>query len=588
MDVTEFLDIRPAPVVLFDALPARREQVRFMVEDGDAFVPVTWAEFASQVADCTLWLRSSGLGRGDFAAVFADNSVQWLAAALAIEAAGAAMVPIYGNSTAEQVAYVLGHCEAPIVFCDRGAKHQTIVSALSVLDPSVARPAHVIVLQPDPPVSSTPAFTDAPFSRTGPTVSSGTSLSGWTQVRESGAALARENPESLAKSLASISLDDFAVMLYTSGTSGPPKGVPLTHRNIGTNGRDWLLCNGPLVEQGDVDLLWLPFAHIFGFGEACLGNTLGFVSYLCAPLTVLKHMPNVAPNVFMSVPAYVEKIATLAVQSDKPTAQALNELTGGRLRFCLSGGAGLKREVKELLHAHGILVIEGYGLTEAAPTLTLNRPDAYDFDTVGKPLPSVELRLAADGEILARGANIFGGYHKDPEATASAFTPDGWLCTGDLGAMTEDGFLKIVGRKKEILVTASGKNIPPANIETRFADDPHIAHLVVYGDGEKYLTAAVWTAPPAPTGPLFGEADAALTIDNEDGVANVRASITRVNAELPRHETIKRFVVMPGALTVDNGLLTPTLKVRRKLVYGRFSETFAGLYAPIPAVSARV
>ncbi|MCB2039104.1 MAG: AMP-binding protein, partial [Ottowia sp.] len=162
------------------------------------------------------------------------------------------------------------------------------------------------------------------------------------------------------------------------------------------------------------------------------------------------------------------------------------------LRFCLSGGAGLKLEIKELLRDAGVLVIEGYGLTETSPTLTLNRPDDYRFDAVGKPLPSIELRLDDDGEILARGPSVFRGYYADDAATAAAFTDDGWFRTGDVGRWTEDGFLQIVDRKKDILVTAGGKNVPPANIESLFAADPCFSHVVVYGDGKKYLVAGVW------------------------------------------------------------------------------------------------
>ncbi|MBK7394711.1 MAG: AMP-binding protein [Myxococcales bacterium] len=200
------------------------------------------------------------------------------------------------------------------------------------------------------------------------------------------------------------------------------------------------------------------------------------------------------PNVFMSVPSVWEKLAQAAISEPDPTQRKarLAAVTGGALEFCLSGGAGLKREVKEAFHGAGTLIIEGYGLTETSPTLTLNRPDAFRFDTVGKPLPSVEVRLAEDGEILARGPSVFGGYHKDPAATAQCFTADGWFKTGDVGRFTDDGFLQIIDRKKDILVTAGGKNVPPANIELRFADDPFVAHVVVYGDGHQSLVAGVW------------------------------------------------------------------------------------------------
>src|SRR6185437_6813780 len=317
------------------------------------------------------------------------------------------------------------------------------------------------------------------------------------------------------------------------------------------------------------DLLWLPMSHIFGFGEACLGNTLGFTTYLVEPHVAVDMLPVVRPSVFMSVPSVWEKLAVKAMASashpgGRPGASsdaekqrdALMEITGGHLAFCLSGGAGLKREVKEFFHRAGILVIEGYGLTETSPTLTLNRPDAFRFDTVGKVLPSVEVKLAEDGEILARGDSVFLGYHKDPDATKEAFTPDGWFKTGDVGRFTEDGFLQIIDRKKDILVTAGGKNVPPANIEIRFKDDPLIAHLVVYGEAQRYLVAGIWLHE----GKVLSEETRAL----------IQKSVDAVNGQLPSYETIKKFVVIDTPLSVEAGLLTSSLKVRRKKVYETF------------------
>jgi long-chain acyl-CoA synthetase len=351
-------------------------------------------------------------------------------------------------------------------------------------------------------------------------------------------------------------------MLYTSGTSGNPKGVPLTHRNVGQNGADWLLCNAPVLEEGDRDLLWLPMSHIFGFGELCAGNLLGWETYLATPANVLELLPSVAPHVFMSVPAYWEKIArAIASQDDKQLA--LRRVTGGHLRFCLSGGAGLKVEIKEQLQACGVLIIEGYGLTETSPTLTLNRPDAFRFDSVGKPLPSLELKLDVDGEILARGPNVFSGYFKDPAATAAAFTDDGWFRTGDVGRWTEDGFLQIIDRKKDILVTAGGKNVPPANIEAKFVDDPVIERVVVYGDARPYLVAAVWMRSDVPT---------------EERAVLAAKRIDAINAELARYETIKKYFVADLPLTVEDGTLTSSLKLRRKIVYDRLRASFEALY----------
>jgi len=321
-------------------------------------------------------------------------------------------------------------------------------------------------------------------------------------------------------------------------------------------------------------------SHIFGFGEACAGNYLGFESYLCTPKTVLEHMPEVRPHVFMSVPAYWEKLAgrALAHEGLQAQAEALRQITGGRLRFCLSGGAGLSRDVKELFHRSGMLIIEGYGLTECSPTLTLNRPHDFRFDSVGKPLSSVQLRIADDGEIQAKGPSVFSGYHEDPEATAEAFTEDGWFRTGDLGTLTDDGFLQITGRKKEILVTAGGKNVPPANIELRFASHPWVQHVVVYGDGKKYLVAGVWLDHQAvqqlldARGVPRPERDAATR-------ALVEAAVNEANEQLARFEQIKRFAVMERPLSVEGGHLTSTLKLRRSRVYEAFRDELEALYA---------
>jgi long-chain acyl-CoA synthetase len=209
--------------------------------------------------------------------------------------------------------------------------------------------------------------------------------------------------------------------------------------------------------------------------------------------------------------------------------------------------------------------------------LTLNRPDAFRFDTVGKPFPSVELRLAEDGEIMARGPSVFGGYHKDPAATKEAFTEDGWFKTGDVGRFTEDGFLQIIDRKKDILVTAGGKNVPPANIEIKFNDDPMIAHVVVYGDAKRYLTAGVWLNEEAVNAYLV-EAKIGPAEKDEAIRALVQKRVDKVNAELPSYETIKRFHLFHEPLTVAGGLLTATLKVRRKKVYQHYHDAFEALY----------
>lgn len=532
MDLAPLMEIRPAPVAVLEGARERGTSPRFFVRRGGDWRPVTWNDFAAQIRSVAAYLVDAGVAPGDRVAVFGHNSVAWAAAALGIQTAGAVMVPIYPSSTGEQAGYILEHAGAAAVFVGD--------------DELRARVSHPRVLSLD-----------------------GGGALPYAGLLERGMELDRADPAVVDRRLAAIDLDAPGLMLYTSGTSGDPKGVPLTHANVGANARDWLTSNEPLLHDGAVDILWLPMSHVFGFGELCLGNSLGFTTYFSNPRDVLADLPEIAPSVFFSVPAYWAKLAQQAMREDEPERRLahLRAATGGKLRFCLSGGAGLDREVKELFHAAGTLIIEGYGLTECSPTLTLNRPDDFRFDSVGKPLANVELRLDEDGEILARGPNVFGGYFRDPDATAAAFTADGWFRTGDIGRFTDDGFLQIVDRKKDILVTAGGKNVPPANVELRFVDDPLIDHLVVYGDGKKYLVAGVWPSPTARA--EHGE---------DELTARIAASIARVNQRLARCETIKRFALMDEPLTVEGGLLTASFKVRRKHVYEVHRGALEALY----------
>lgn len=582
MDITPYLDDQKiAPKVVFDSLPERGSRVRFMLptQDGD-WRGMTWNAFADQIRRCGLFLMDAGIESGDYAAVFAPNSVEWASAALSIQGAGGVMVPIYPSSTSEQAAYVVRHSEARFVFVDNDELLSNVFASWGAYE-NVEK---IVLLSAD--VDAEEVFDSL---TTENELNGGEDLPEWSEVAERvvtwdkvmevGRALEEAKPGSFEERMNGVSMAHPGLMLYTSGTTGKPKGVPLTHQNVVSNGRDWIEVLGSEIPENAVDLWWLPLSHVFGFGEVCLGNILGFTTYMSDPYTVLQKLAEVRPHVFMSIPRYWEKLAVAAMGEETPEKQRqkLAEVTGGNLEFCLSGGAGLKQEIKEFFRANDLLIIEGYGLTEASPTLTMNRPDDFRFDSVGKPFPSVELKLADDGEILAKGPNIFGGYYKNEEATKDTFTGDGWLKTGDLGKWTDDGFLQIVGRKKEILVTAGGKNISPAHIEEQFKDDPYIEHVIVYGDGKKYLTGGVW--PNAETiSAWLTENDVA---DDEREAAIERLIAERVEAandRLPRYETLKAHTVMDTPLTVENGFLTSTMKIKRKKVYEAFEKSFEELY----------
>ena len=584
MDITPFLDLRIAPRAVFDALAERQTRVRFMVPDTakpGEWRAVTWGTFAQEIRELALFLGTV-LKSGDRGAIYAPNRVEWASAALAIQAAGGVMVPIYPASTPDQVGYVASHSDAKVIFVDTPAllgRLLTAWGALGAVDRIVLLDDSLDAARVHESLRakgvSVPAFEEVDAK-----------LITIARARAIGADRDREDPLAFERTMDAISLDQSSVMLYTSGTSGNPKGVPLTHRNVAVNGRDWLTCNAPILHENGVDILWLPMSHIFGFGEMCIGNTLGFVSYLADPASCLTRLQDVKPTVFFSVPSHWEKLAIQAMHEPTPEArlEKFKAVSGGNLKFCLSGGAGLKREVKDFFYSCGVLIIEGYGLTETSPTLTLNRPDAFRFDTVGKVVPSVEVRLAEDGEILARGPSVFNGYHKDLEATKEAFTADGWFKTGDVGRFTEDGFLQIIDRKKDILVTAGGKNVPPANIELRFRDDPFIANVVVYGEAKKFLVCGVWLNEEAVAAHL---GDVAPEARDAARRALVQKRIDQANAELASYESLKKFVILSEPLTVENELLTASLKVRRKKVYERFKNDFEALYDGPPPEGAR-
>ncbi len=585
MDITPYLDLKIAPRAIFDSLAERQARVRFMVptsSEPGQWRGVTWGAYAQEIRELALFLGTV-LKTGDRAAVYAPNRIEWGSAALAIQAASGVIVPIYPASTPEQAGYVAGHSDAKVIFVDTPALLGRLFATWSALE-QVER---IVLLDDGLDVgrvhasfsekangAAVPSFADV--ERRVVTIG---------RARQIGADRDREDPQAFERTMNGVSLDQVGMMLYTSGTSGNPKGVPLTHRNVAVNGFDWLKINASLIEENSVDILWLPMSHIFGFGQLCLGNTLGFTTYLSDPASCLARLPEVRPSVFMSVPSHWEKLAIMAMHEPTPDKrlEKFKAVTGGKLKFCLSGGAGLKREVKDFFYSCGVLMIEGYGLTECSPTLTMNRPDAFRFDSVGKPYPSVELKLAEDGEILARGPSVFKGYHKDPEATREAFTPDGWFKTGDVGRFTEDGFLQIVDRKKDILVTAGGKNVPPANIEMRFKDDPMIAQVVVYGEAKKFLVAGVWLNEETVNAQLASLAPEAREAAKKQ---LVQSRIEQVNAQVASYETIKKFAVIEQPLTVENELLTASLKIRRKKIYERFKDTFEGLYEDTRAKSA--
>ncbi len=530
---------------------------RFLRKTAGAWIPVATDEFARGVRACAGALAARGIRPGDRVAILSYNRLEWAQADYACQLIGAVDVPLYSTLPAAQVQVILRDSDARAIFVENAEQAAKLGGLIPL----------VVSFEP-----ADGALNYADFLRDAP-----------------------EPPP------ARPAEDDVATLIYTSGTTGVPKGVMLTHRNLVSN---LLACCGVVPCRGDdVVLSFLPLCHSF---ERIMDYALFWKGACIAHAEHVDRVPEnlleVRPTVMAAVPRFYEKVHAKirqAVAARRPWQRALFEWArgagaivaalqrsgarlplrarlvhrlarllvldklgarvGGRLRFFISGGGALSREVAEFFHSINLPILEGYGLTETSPVLTLNRWGNTRLGTVGTPLPGVEIRLAEDGEILARGPNIMKGYHKRPEETASMFR-DGWLATGDIGAFDEAGFLRITDRKKDLFKTSGGKYIAPQPIENRLKLDPRILNAVVVGEHRKFPSALLVPAPGATREALQDAVDA-------------------VNRSLASYEQIKRFAVLEADFTLEGGELTPTLKVRRREVERRHAALIDGLYA---------
>jgi long-chain acyl-CoA synthetase len=382
----------------------------------------------------------------------------------------------------------------------------------------------------------------------------------------------------LARREAALGPDDLATIMYTSGTTGNPKGVMLTHGNLLSNVCAMLERSGQ--QPSDVVLSWLPYTHIYArtvdhYSMLASGVLLCLAE--CAE-TLVQDLADVQPTHMASVPRFYEKVLTLVADPDpQVVGQRLRELFGPRVNWLSSGGAPLPYPVARTYADSGVLVLQGYGLTETSPVISFNSMNAYKLDTVGQPLPGVEVKIAADGEILTRGPHVMKGYWKNPQATAESIR-DGWFHSGDLGELDGDGFLKITGRKKELLVLSNGKKVVPAFIEGLLQTDPCIDQAVVCGEGRNFLTALIV--------PHWANVRAALA---ETGISNEEAAspavmellqrrIQRVLADVSSAEQVKKILIVPQPFSIAADELTVSLKLRRNVVLAKYARQIEELY----------
>jgi len=572
-----------------------------MVRRGGQWRILDWSAVGEIVRELAQGLLALGRQRGETVALLSTSRAEWVQADLAILSVACVTVPIYATYTPELITHIVNDSEAMTLIVENPTQLEKAWETMGTMK-GLER---IIVIEGyegrDPSVLT------------------------WEQLRQ----LGRNNSERLqgilAERVASVCLEDIATIVYTSGTTGRPKGVIQTHGNH-LAALDATV-QVTAVKPGDVHLLFLPLAHAFARLESFMGVHAGLTTAFAeSPDKVAQNLREVRPHFFCSVPRFFEKIhaAMLAgVEARSPLKKKifywalgvgramsrlqqarhaipptlrlkhriahrlvfakLHQALGGRLRFAVSGGAPLSREIAEFFHAAGVLILEGYGLTETCPVLTFNRIDQFKFGSVGRALPGIELRIAPDGEILARGPNIATlGYLKQPDATTEVFKPDGWFHTGDIGRLDEEGFLYITDRKKDLIVTSTGSNIAPQKIENRLRSDPFISQVMVYGDRRPYPVALISVDPEelAKLARAHGitVADYTELTRHPKAVERVARVVQTMNAALLPHEEIRRFAVVPVEFTETCGELTPTQKVKRAVVAGQYRELIESLY----------
>jgi long-chain acyl-CoA synthetase len=553
-----------------------RTGTAYMVEADGEWREVSWEEARTAVDELANGLLALGVGKGDAFGILARTTVEWVLFDYALGSIGAIGAGIYPSLPAKDCSYILDHSDAVGVLVEDDEQLAKIEAERAKL----------------------------------PTLTHVLTFSDLEELRSRGRDYASSNPDALGQIRNTIGEQDLFTYIYTSGTTGPPKACMITHRNyydmVGA------VDDVPeFIDADDVILLYLPLAHNFGRCLHLLSGYLGSTIAFCPdPLRVGEVAPVVKPTVLPSVPRVFEKVHTavqasfdeatgvkrrlidwalkvgksvselrqqqkpvpagLAFQhrlADKLVYSKVKAKLGGRLRLPISGGAPLAKEIAEFFHTIDILIVEGYGQTECTTASNVNMPNRFRFGTVGPAIPGIEVRIAGDGEILVRGSNVFAGYYKDEEATREVVDEEGWLSTGDIGHI-EDGFLTITDRKKDIIVTAQGKNVAPQNIENALKSSKYVSQALVIGDRRPYLIALI-TLDEVETGKLG---------DGTDIRALIQGVVDEWNRDKASFEQVKRFAIPRRDFAAEEDEVTPTMKLRRKVVAEHFANDIEELY----------
>ena len=601
LDVTEttLLASRPASVgaMLLDQVADSPSKEAFRYLEGERWVSLNWAETKDKVFQLAAGLLALGVGREERVAIASNTRIEWILADLAVMCSGGATTTVYPTTTHEDVSYILADSESKIIFAEDDGQVAKILDHLDDL------PALTTVVQIE-------GRTDHP------------KVISWADLQQQGADRLAAHPDAVEAVIAGIKATDLATLIYTSGTTGRPKGVRLiqdswTYEAVAVEAYD-------IISPDDLQYLWLPLSHVFGKVLIAIQTRIGFATAVDGRIDKIVENLGVvqptfmcgAPRIFEKVRARVmtqashglkakifdwafgvgRKVSPLRLAGKEPTGplkvqhaladklvfSKIKARMGGRINFFVSGSAALNREVQEWFHAAGLLVLEGYGLTETSAASCVNNPRSTRFGTVGPPLPGTEVKIAEDGEILIKGPGVMEGYHNQAEATAEVLN-DGWFATGDIGELDDHGYLRITDRKKDLIKTSGGKYVAPQKVEGVLkATSPYISQVVVHGEGRKYVTALITLDPEAIEG--WGSGQNLNVSSAEELAASPEARdlmqgyIDQANGKLERWETIKRFSILPSELSIEEGEVTPSQKVRRRAVEKRYAERLDALY----------
>ncbi len=595
------IDGRPPSVgrMFFDRVVASPDRDAFSYPVDDNWTSVTWQQAGERVTRIAAGLIALGVEPEQRVAIASGTRYEWILADLAIMSAGAATTTVYPSTVPEEVAYIIGDSDSRVVF----AEDENQVAKLRERRADVPALTKVVVFDGTPDDDWVISLDD---------------------LEQQGAKLLAEQPDVVEQRVAASGPDDLATLIYTSGTTGRPKGVRLRHSAWTYEGAAIEAMD--LLFADDVQFLWLPLAHSFGKVLLTAQLQIGFptavdgrVDKIIDNLAVVRPtFMGAAPRIFEKAHARVTTMAAseggakkkifdqafkvgrevarrrlagekvpphLAAQHkvfDRLVFAKVRDRFGGRLRFFISGAAALNSDIAEWFYAAGILILEGYGLTETSAGTCVNRPQHFKLGTVGPPLPGTELKTAPDGELLVKGPGVMDGYHNVDEATQQILK-DGWLYTGDIGEIDDEGFVRVTDRKKDLFKTSGGKYVAPQSIEGKFkAVCPYVSQVVVHG-GERPFCSALVTLDPDAIEPWarqhgLGGTSYGEIVTSEQALAMVQGYVDQLNSQLNRWETIKRFVVLDRDLSIEDGEITPSMKIKRKVVEDHYREQLDALY----------